>query len=164
MPFKSEKQKKYFFTKLNSLPKGSPEYNNWKKVVDKFVAHSVDETYELDEARRNPDVNFEQPIAKQIEQFVDKYKGQEDLIFISFRDSIHVTFINPNNTYGTPTGIYTYPWQNYYDDKFEKFVKNYLVANAGKNIPFGSDRKYMFIYKLKSNQGVFTNKTTYNDT
>jgi hypothetical protein len=47
MPFKSEKQKKYFFAKLNSLPKGSPEYNKWKKVVDKFVAHSVDESKEF---------------------------------------------------------------------------------------------------------------------
>jgi len=75
MPFKSNKQKKYFFAKLNSLPKGSEQYNKWKKVVDKFVAHSVDESYELDEARSNPEVNVDQPVAKQIEQFVEKHKG-----------------------------------------------------------------------------------------
>jgi hypothetical protein len=164
MPFKSDKQREYFFAKLNSLPKGSEEYKKWKKVVDKFAAHSVDESQELDEARRNPEVNVDQPIAKQIEQFVDKYKGQEELIFISFRDDVYVTFINPKNVYGTPTGIYTYPWLNFYDDKFKKYVKDYLVANVGKNIPFAGERKYMFIYKLKSNQGVLTNRTTYNDT
>ena len=43
MPYKSEKQRKYFHAHLNSLPKGSKEYNKWKKVVDKFDAHSVDE-------------------------------------------------------------------------------------------------------------------------
>ena len=97
MPFKSDKQKKYFFAKLNSLPKGSPEYNKWKKVVDKFAAHSVDESQELDEARRNPEVNVDQPVAKQVEQFVQKHEGQKDLIFVSFRNSINVTFINPKN-------------------------------------------------------------------
>jgi hypothetical protein len=164
MPFKSNKQKKYFFAKLNSLPKGSEQYNKWKKVVDKFVAHSVDESYELDEARRNPEVNVDQPIAKQIEQFVEKHKGQEDLIFVSFRDDVHVTFINPKNEFNTPTGIYVYPWKNYYDKTFEKYIKNFLVADPGKNIPFGGERKYMFMYKLKSNKGILTNQTTYNDT
>jgi len=154
MPFKSNKQKKYFFAKLNSLPKGSEQYNKWKKVVDKFVAHSVDESYELDEARRNPEVNVDQPVAKQIEQFVEKHKGREELIFISFRDDVYVTFINPKNVYGTPTGIYTYPWENFYDDKFKKYVKDYLVPNLSKNIPFAGERKYMFMYKLKSNQGI----------
>ena len=164
MPFKSDKQREYFFAKLNSLSKGSEEYKKWKKVVDKFAAHSVDESQELDEARKNPEMNIEQPVAKQIEQFVNKYKGKEELIFISFRDDVYVTFINPKNVYGTPTGIYTYPWLNFYDDKFKKYVKDYLVADVGKNIPFAGDRKYMFIYKLKSNQGVLTNQTTYNDT
>lgn len=44
MPFKSDKQREYFFAKLNSLPKGSKEYNKWKKVVDKFVTHKTDES------------------------------------------------------------------------------------------------------------------------
>jgi len=40
MPYKSEKQRKYFHAHLNSLPKGSSEYNKWKKVVDKFDSKS----------------------------------------------------------------------------------------------------------------------------
>ena len=53
MPFKSEKQKKYFFAHLNSLPKGSPEYNKWKKVVDKFVSHSDSSSLKEEETNFN---------------------------------------------------------------------------------------------------------------
>lgn len=49
MPFKSEKQKKYFFAHLNSLPKGSAEYNKWKKVVDKFIADKNEAATPMDE-------------------------------------------------------------------------------------------------------------------
>jgi hypothetical protein len=40
MPYKSEKQRKYFHAHLANLPKGSKEYNKWKKVVDKFDSES----------------------------------------------------------------------------------------------------------------------------
>jgi hypothetical protein len=40
MPYKSEKQRKYFHAHLANLSKGSKEYNKWKKVVDKFDSES----------------------------------------------------------------------------------------------------------------------------
>ena len=38
----------------------------------------------------------------QIINFLQKYKGKEDKIFVSFRSSEHVTMINRNNTKFTP--------------------------------------------------------------
>jgi hypothetical protein len=149
---------------LNEQNKVNVKQKNLEKVKQ-FLLERKDllDEEDLDEARRNPDVNVDQPIPKQIQQFVEKHKGQEDLIFVSFRDDVYVTFINPKNEFGTPTGIYVYPWKNYYDKTFEKYIKNFLVANPGKNIPFGGERKYMFMYKLKSNKGILTNETTYSD-
>ena len=58
----------------------------------------------------------------QIINFVQKYKGREDKIFVSFRSSEHVTMINRKNTFGTPTGIYTYPWKGYFDKRYEERI------------------------------------------
>ncbi len=160
---------------FNSLTSLQEELNEQNKVnvkqknlekVRQFLLEKKNSLIEqdLDEARRNPEVNYQPIISKQIEQFVNKYKGQEDLLFISFRRDINVTFINPKNVYGTPTGIYTYPWLNFYDNIFEKYVKNYLIPDTSIEIPYQGSARYIFLYKLKSNQGVLTNQTTYNDT
>jgi hypothetical protein len=132
-----------------------------RKGVEMFLGEG-DEM--IDEARKNPKINVEQPIYKEILQFIEKHKNKEDLIFLSFRDSINITFINPKNEYKTPTGLYTYPWENYYKIKFEEQVREEILPNIDETVPFAGDRKYMFIYKLKSRQGILTNKTTYNET
>jgi len=92
MPFKSEKQKKYFFAKLNSLPKGSPEYNKWKKVVDKFVAHSVDVSKQfLDEDFKSQEQNYiKQGIRPQIvKSYIERFKTIRDKNYRQLNDQIH---------------------------------------------------------------------------
>lgn len=125
--------------------------------------HAIIET-ELEEARRNPETNIDQPIYKEILDFVEKYNDSEGLIFVSFRNSMDVTFINPINEFGTPTGLYTYPWENYYKIKFEEQVRGVINPNLEWTVPFAGNRKYMFMYKLKSNEGLLTNKSTYDET
>ena len=49
MPFKSPEQRKFFFAKLDSLPKGSKERKDWKKVVDKFIADRNESKSPMDE-------------------------------------------------------------------------------------------------------------------
>jgi hypothetical protein len=59
-----------------------------------------------------------------------------DKVYVSFRDSKHVGKINPNNQYGTPTGLYTYKLSNYITtpvDNLEEFRRKF---------PFASDRKF----------------------
>jgi hypothetical protein len=91
MPFKSEKQKKYFFAKLNSLPKGSPEYNKWKKVVDKFVAHSVDESKQfLDEDFKSQEQNYiNQGNDPQIvKSYIERFRKIRDKNYRQLNDQI----------------------------------------------------------------------------
>jgi hypothetical protein len=59
-----------------------------------------------------------------------------DNVYLSFRSSKHVGKINPNNQYGTPTGLYTYKLSNYIEtpvDNLEEFRRKF---------PFAADRPY----------------------
>jgi hypothetical protein len=58
--------------------------------------------------------------------------------FISFRDSVNVSFINPKNIYETPTGVYSYPSNNFLTDikncnTISEFLQ--IFPFKGKNIP-----------------------------
>lgn len=117
----------------------------------------------VSEKRSNPEINVDQPIFQQILDFVEKYSNQEELIFVSFRDSINVTFINPKNEFDTPTGLYTYPWKNYFKIKFEEQIRDKIGPSMENTVPFAGERQYMFMYKLKSLQDILTNETTYEE-
>ena len=58
MPFQSPEQRKFFFAKLKSLPKGSKEYKKWKQVVNKFLQHKLDEETNSDVVVGGKDTNF----------------------------------------------------------------------------------------------------------
>lgn len=101
------------------------------------------------EKRRNPNLN------KKVDKLtaLKKYKGQKD-IFVSFTSDVgkdshentgdmYVTKnvsgakigINPNNAYGTPIGIYTYPI-------------DYVLKLHG-DVPFASGHPNIFVVQLK---------------
>jgi hypothetical protein len=101
----------------------------------------------------------------QIINFVQKYKGKEDKIFVSFRSSEHVTMINRKNTFGTPTGIYTYPWKGYFDKRYEERIKGKKVININLLVPFAGKEpaKYIYLYKIKDDAKIISNITKYEE-
>lgn len=78
---------------------------------------------------------------KEIYDVLEPYKNRED-IFVSFRDSADHTNINMRNQYDTPHGFYCYPVK----DLFENYD---MPASRRLDIPFASDRDFMFIIKAK---------------
>ena len=60
----------------------------------------------INEARRNPETNVDENFAEFYNRMIQK--APRENIFISFRDTTHVTDVNPKSTYNTPTGFYTY--------------------------------------------------------
>ena len=101
----------------------------------------------------------------QIINFVQKYRGKEDKIFVSFRSSEHVTMINRNNTFGTPTGIYTYPWKGYFDKRYEERIKGKKLVNINLLVPFvgRNPAKYIYLYKIKDDAKIISNSTKYEE-
>jgi hypothetical protein len=124
--------------------------------------HILENLKNIDEIRSNPDKNVDLPIYKQILNFVEKHANHQDLIFLSFRDQKDVTLINPINVYNTPTGLYTYPWKDYFKIKFEESLRNKLISRTDNIVPYAGNRKYLFLFKLKSSEGVLSNETTHN--
>jgi len=117
--------------------------------------------YHLVEERRY----IGEDIETQISKFIGKYKGKEDKIFVSFRSSIYVTMINRNNTFGTPTGIYTYPWKGYFDKLYEQKIKGGKIVNIISLVPFegSQESKFIYIYKIKDNATILSNDTKYEE-
>lgn len=114
----------------------------------------------IEEARRW----ISDPIRTQIENFVNKYKGREDRIFVSYRSGEYVSFINPKNKFNTPTGIYTYPWKGYFDKNFDA-VKNSALPDYTKIVPFTGSQttRFIYLYKVKDDAFLIDNETTYEE-
>jgi len=81
----------------------------------------------------------------------DKY-GFENC-YVSFRDTLHVGKINPNNGYNTPTGLYTYKLSNY--------IKNPIFdLEAFKaKFPFAAQRPYAQFLVLKGGAVILDSET-----
>lgn len=103
-------------------------------------------------------------IKTQIENFINKYKGQEDRIFVSYRSGEYVSFINPKNEFNTPTGIYTYPWRDYLDKRFDE-IKKSALPEYKKLVPFTGMQKsnFIYLYKVKDSAFLIDNSTTYEE-
>lgn len=71
--------------------------------------------------------------------------------FVSFRSDEYVTDINPNNVYGTPSGVYCYPIMSYfdYDDLSDINEKNFRKA-----FPYMSHQKVVQIIILDNLDNV----------
>jgi len=119
------------------------------------------EDYYINEERRY----VEEGIESEIEKFIGKYKGNEDKIFVSFRSGTHVSMINKNNVFNTPTGIYTYPWKGYFDKIYEQNIKGNKIININNLVPFTglNELKYIYLYKIKDNAFIVDSNTTYNE-
>lgn len=78
-------------------------------------------------------------------------------IFVSFRDSEHVTDINPNNKYNTPTGFYAYPLASY-----QEKIQNVNEKQFRRIFPFQNELPYMYFLILDNFDGILTSETTDN--
>jgi hypothetical protein len=65
-----------------------------------------------------------------LKKYIDK-KAQNNLPYFVHYSNLNILSLNPNNTYGTPLGIYAYP----------------LISNVSEN--FATERKYAHIFTLK---------------
>jgi hypothetical protein len=94
---------------------------------------------------------------------IDKIKSncRKPNVFISFRDSINVSLINPRNIYGTPTGTYSYPAIDFLS-KIEECKSIYEFLNIfpfkGKNTP-----RFIYFYYLDNRSVAFDDNSTFDE-
>lgn len=86
---------------------------------------------------------------------------QQSDIFISFRDAINVSSINPKNTYGTPTGVYTYPVVDF----IKEINKSNDIQEFLNIFPFKGrhEPNFIYFYKMKRGSNVLNNASTFED-
>lgn len=94
---------------------------------------------------------------------IDKIKEicSKPNIFISFRDSVNVSLINPKNIYGTPTGVYSYPAIDFLPkikecDTISEFLE--IFPYKGRNDP-----AFVYFYKLNPESTYLDNNATFED-
>jgi hypothetical protein len=96
-------------------------------------------------------VTKDENIGELLDHIYDEYGF--DNTYVSFRDEEHVTKINPNNKFNTPTGLYTYKLSEYIHTPV------YNIENFTKKFPFGSDRDRIYFYILKDDVNVLDSYT-----
>lgn len=107
-----------------------------------------------------------------VQEFLNTIKSikKSDLkyYFVSFRGGEYTTLINPNNIFGTPTGIYTYPIEAFYKPLME-VQKTYHLHNDFRKVrllfQYTGDKPPtdIYLYKIKSkilNDNILTSYTT----
>jgi hypothetical protein len=94
---------------------------------------------------------------------IDQIKAncEKPNIYISFRDSVNVSLINPKNTYGTPTGVYSYPAIDFLPkikecNTIQEFLD--IFPYKGRNDP-----SFIYFYQLNPKAVAFTNTTTFDE-
>lgn len=94
---------------------------------------------DLFEARRNPEVNFDQRLNDRRSSafgFLSQFKaptGDDPNYFVTFTELPKVG-INPQSKYQTPIGIYTYP-----------ITPEIIMGHTQKQLPFAGDEKYISV-------------------
>lgn len=105
----------------------------------------------INEARRNPETNIDESFADFYNRMIEKAPMED--IFVSFRDTTHVTDVNPVNKYNTPTGFYSYPLSSFDIDE------NPSEVEFRRSFPFANHREYISFFILKTHDGILTGKT-----
>ncbi len=138
---------------------------------DQFNVISTDTVYKLEEAVENKTTKIrwykkgklEVNESKSEESNIDKIKSDcsKPNIFISFRDSVNVSLINPKNTFGTPTGVYSYPAIDFLPkikecNTVQEFLD--LFPYKGRNDP-----SFIYLYQLNPKAVVLDNDSTFED-
>jgi hypothetical protein len=114
----------------------------------------------VNEKRANADTNINETFGQFFTKLIN-YSRLEN-IFLSFRRSIDVTDVNPNNQYNTPTGFYTYPLGAYtteIDNAYNKDTKEINEQSFRNIFPYQRELKYMVFFVLKRKEGVLTKNT-----
>ena len=151
-------------------------FNNLMKLQDeiKRIRGDVDESEDvIDEARREPAKNIKQDPINRLKTAVNKFEsfGIGNKIFFSYRNDYNTTIINPNNTFTTPTGLYTYPYTNYMDEKLNQLFKRKFTDDSDaidaitSLVPFvgHGGAKFLYIYEVKTLDGVLDKNYTINE-
>jgi hypothetical protein len=112
----------------------------------------------MDESRSNPDININQTFDQFFKRLENRF-GLEDL-FLSFRDNLYITDVNPNNKYHTPVGFYSYPLIAY-KDKIDRAIINgvYNEKMFRLKFPYQHELKYMVFLHLENKEGILTSET-----
>ena len=105
----------------------------------------------VSEARRNPETNIDEKFSDFYNRMIQKAPIEN--IFISFRDTTHVTDVNPKNIYNTPTGFYTYPLVAF------DIPDNPNEVEFRRKFPFANDKEYINFFMLKNHDGILTGGT-----
>lgn len=104
------------------------------------------------EARRNPELNPKVGAT----DYLRKYKDRDD-IYISFTE-INKIGINPESSYNTPIGVYTYPLK-----QFWKLYKVETLGTVKDSAPFAGDQPYIQILKGKHTKGFIRDFSKYTE-
>jgi len=113
--------------------------------------------FNLDEARSNPEKNPRVTFGMFMDNLVNKYTYEN--IFVSFRNDLHVTDVNVNNKYSTPTGVYSYPLISYFRNKYD--LSRMDEGMFREAFPYQSKLPYMYFIVLKSHNGILDENTTF---
>lgn len=105
----------------------------------------------VSEARRNPETNVDENFDEFFNRMIQKAPIKD--VFVSFRDTTHVTDVNPVNAYNTPTGFYTYPLVAF------GIPDNPNEVEFRRKFPFANDKEYINFFMLKNHDGILTSGT-----
>ena len=102
-----------------------------KHLIKKLLREGL-----LKEARSiEGNISKDENIGELLTHIYNKYGFKNT--FVSFRDTQHVTKINPDNMYNTPTGLYTYNLSNYIDGPMGS------MEDFTSKFPWATDRRFM---------------------
>lgn len=121
-------------------------------IVHNTLNDFVNESLIL-EKRSHADANVDLSFGEILEKIKQEDPTLENT-FLSFRDSLHVTDINPNNTFNTPTGFYCYPLI-----KFKEAMECKDTFSFREYFPFQSNLRYFVFFKLDERKGVISKYT-----
>ena len=110
----------------------------------------------LNEKRSHPETNKDLTFNQYLNKLLSTYNIDD--IFVSFRKSVNVTDVNPNNGYETPTGVYTYPLLSFKD----KIDPNIDEDEFRRLFPFQNNLEYIFFYVVQNKDGLIENSTPKN--
>lgn len=117
----------------------------------KFIPYQKEFVFEK---RSNYQTNIENTFNEFYNKIVSSYELKN--IFISFRNGVHVTDLNLNNDYNTPTGFYTYPLISFKKGLFD----NISESQFRDLFPYNSDLPYIYFCILDDWSNIITTKTT----
>lgn len=133
-------------------------------IVHDTLSNFINESLLL-EKRSHPETNVKESFNSIIKKILNISPNLEN-VYVSFRNSLHVTDINPSNQFNTPSGFYCYPVKQYVDDMEEPYEN--LETNGElwfrRLFPFASNRRYLIFYIMDERANIISNSSPFKDT